>query len=88
MGGLGFFGPPDENGRVEFGYGLVPAVRGEGLASEAVVAALEFAAAHGARSAVADTDPANIASQRVLVKAGLRETRRTDSLIFYERELG
>lgn len=28
IGGLGFFGPPDESGRVEFGYGLVASARG------------------------------------------------------------
>ena len=31
VGGIGFFGPPDENGAVELGFGLVEAVRGQGL---------------------------------------------------------
>ncbi len=42
VGGLGFFGPPDESGLVEFGYGLIPAVRGKGLATAAVMLALEM----------------------------------------------
>lgn len=87
IGGLGFFGPPDDHGRIEFGYGLVPSVRGRGLATEAVIAALGFAARHGARSASADTDVDNIASQRVLMKAGLIETSRSNGLVFFERDL-
>jgi RimJ/RimL family protein N-acetyltransferase len=87
IGGFGFFGPPDSTGSVEFGYGLVPAARGVGLATEAVAGALEFAAAHGALRAIADTDVANIASQRVLEKAGLTETRRTASKVYFERDL-
>jgi RimJ/RimL family protein N-acetyltransferase len=87
IGGFGFFGPPDSTGSVEFGYGLVPAARGVGLATEAVAGALEFAAANGALRAIADTDVANIASQRVLEKAGLTETRRTLSKVYFERDL-
>ncbi|KQX07678.1 MULTISPECIES: GNAT family N-acetyltransferase [unclassified Leifsonia] len=87
VGGFGFFGPPDADGCVEFGYGLVPAARGAGLATEAVQAALVFAGANGASRARADTTIANTESQRVLEKAGLSESRRTDSTIYYEREL-
>jgi RimJ/RimL family protein N-acetyltransferase len=87
VGGLGFFGPPGEDGRVEFGYGLIPSARGEGLATEAVRAALDFAARRGARIAAADTETDNAASQRVLIKAGLSEVRRDDAKVFYELRL-
>lgn len=87
IGGLGFFGPPDDLGSVEFGYGLVESARGNGYATEAVRAALDFARANGARSAKADTAPDNIPSQRVLEKAGLVLTRKSDSAYYYEREL-
>lgn len=87
VGGLGFFGPPDSTGRVEFGYGLVPAARGVGLATEAVAGALSFAAAHGAERAAAETDVTNLASQRVLLKAGLAETGRTATTVSFAREL-
>ncbi|OII38856.1 GNAT family N-acetyltransferase [Plantibacter sp. MMLR14_011] len=87
VGGLGFFGPPDIDGRVEFGYGLVPAARGVGLATEAVVGALSCAAAHGAERAAAETDVTNVASQRVLLKAGLAETGRTTTTVSFAREL-
>ncbi|UFS58179.1 GNAT family N-acetyltransferase [Subtercola endophyticus] len=87
VGGFSFFGPPDTTGRVEFGYGLVPSARGGGLATDAVTLALNSARAHGAAVAAADTDQDNRASQRVLLKSGLIEVARRDSLIFYERDL-
>jgi hypothetical protein len=36
IGGVGFCGPADENGRVTIGYGLIPSARGQGYASEAL----------------------------------------------------
>ena len=73
IGGIGFKGSP-ELGCVEIGFGLAPSARGDGYATEAVSALLAVAAAHGLDRVVADTDPANIASQRTLERAGF--TRR------------
>lgn len=87
VGGFGFFGPPDATGQVEFGYGLVPTARGAGLATEAVRLALASASSWGARFAVADTDIENVASQRVLIKNGLLEVDRDESLVYYRRSL-
>jgi RimJ/RimL family protein N-acetyltransferase len=87
VGGIGFFGLPDAAGTVEFGYGLVPAARGAGLATEAVELLLRHAADNGARAAVADTDVANVASQRVLEKNGFVEVGRSAALVYYRREL-
>lgn len=83
VGGIGFFGPPGEDGAVELGYGLVEPLRGRGLATEALVAFARLALEHGATQARADTTPDNVASQRVLVKAGFRETDRTEESVFY-----
>lgn len=87
VGGFGFFGPPDDTGAVEFGYGLVPKARGAGLASEAVHLGLQRAIACGARIALADTDLENIASQRVLEKNGLSEIQRNQTHVFFRRTL-
>lgn len=84
VGGFGFFGPPDETGTVEFGYGLVPAARGRGLATAAVAEGLRIAAAHGALRAIADTDAGNTASLRVLEKSGMTEIRRTGDTVFFD----
>jgi len=88
IGGLGFFGPPDESGAVEIGYGLVESARGRGLATEAVAAALSIARDHGARTVRASTDAANHPSQRVLEKAGFSEVRRDGETVSYARTLG
>lgn len=87
VGGLGFFGPPDSDGRVELGYGLVPSARGDGLAAEAVGLALRVARDAGATVAVADTDAGNAASQRVLTTNGFVVVARRDDLVLFERSL-
>ncbi|HWV49127.1 MAG TPA: GNAT family N-acetyltransferase [Microbacterium sp.] len=87
VGGLGFFGPPDDTGTVEIGYGLIPAARGRGLASDAVAHAARIATAHGATRMVADTDLDNLPSQRVLLKAGFSETHRDTEKAFFELPL-
>lgn len=87
VGGFGFFGPPDASGAVEFGYGLIEPARGAGLATAAVTLALAHARSWGATRAIADTTTDNLASRRVLEKAGLRETGRRGSLALYERRL-
>ena len=72
VGGIGFSGPP-ERGAVELGYGIVPSRQGRGYATEAVSAMAVLAWAHPAVTTVrAGTDPGNVASQRVLEKAGFR----------------
>ena len=92
VGGIGFFGPPDADGAVEVGYGLVPAARGRGLASAALTEAIAIAATHGVREVRADTDPANLPSSRVLERAGFRELAESDGLRHFEltlpRDLG
>lgn len=87
VGGIGFFGPPDADRRVELGYGLVPAARGAGLASDAVRAALTLAAQAGAVVAVADAEAANVASRRVLAATGFAQTGQDGSLVHHERRL-
>jgi RimJ/RimL family protein N-acetyltransferase len=85
VGGIGFFGPPDADGRVELGYGLVPSARGRGFATEALRAFVALAGGHGARTIAADTELGNVASRRVLRAAGFAEVRRDAGLAFFER---
>ena len=74
LGELCFRGlPPD--GVVEIGYGLSPEFWGKGYATEAVTAAVEWASKQPGVTAVeAETDDENVASQRVLAKAGFVPT--------------
>jgi RimJ/RimL family protein N-acetyltransferase len=55
----------------EIGYMFVPGARGQGFAGEAVAAVLDqLFRAEGQRKAVADTDPDNLASRRMLERLG------------------
>jgi RimJ/RimL family protein N-acetyltransferase len=77
VGGIGFHGPPD-GGAVEIGYGIVPSRQGRGYATEAVRLMVAMAWARPAVTAVtASTDLGNVASQRVLEKAGFRRLPAT-----------
>jgi [ribosomal protein S5]-alanine N-acetyltransferase len=77
VGGIGFFGPP-RAAEVEIGYGIVPSRQGRGYATEALRAMIAMAWADARVSTVvAGTDPGNIASQRVLEKAGFRRIAAT-----------
>lgn len=70
IGDLSFKGL-DANGSVEIGYGIKPNYEGRGFATEAVTAMAKWASAQpGVRCVEAETEPDNIASQRVLQKSG------------------
>jgi len=70
VGSLSFKGLND-NGMIEIGYGMNPEYQGKGLMTEAVSAAAHWASQQpGVLSIEAETKMDNIASQRVLEKAG------------------
>ena len=59
------------DGAVEIGYGILPEQQGCGYATEAVAAAVRWAAEQpGVLRVEAETEPGNRASQRVLEKCG------------------
>ena len=63
------------DGCVEIGYGLLPKYWGKGYATEAVIAAVEWALRQpGVMRIEAETEPDNTASQRVLEKSGFVPT--------------
>ena len=75
IGYCGLFDYPDINGRpeVEIGYRLARAWWGRGYATEAVIAARDYAfATLGLSRLIALIDPANAASIGVAQKAGMR----------------
>lgn len=87
LGGIDFHGPADAHGTVRVGYGLVPAARGHGYASEALRALLELAGRQGVRAVEADTDHGNVPSRYVLEAAGLRFVRSDERVRYYRIEL-
>lgn len=70
VGHAGFHGPPDGDGVVEVGYFVVPAHRRRGHARAALRALVDFAAAHGARTARAAVGPDNHPSLALIRSEG------------------
>ena len=85
IGDIGFKGGPDEHGRIEIGYSVVPEERRQGYASEAVRAMIDWALQQpGVKTVVAECEVDNTASIRVLEKAGLRQVGMVDGLLKWE----
>ncbi|MFE9450577.1 GNAT family N-acetyltransferase [Streptomyces sp. NPDC006739] len=71
IGGMGFHGAPDEEGRAEIGYDLVEGARGQGYATEALRTLSRWALARDDVQALfATVDKDNLASQAVVTRAG------------------
>jgi ribosomal-protein-alanine N-acetyltransferase len=84
VGGVGFFGPP-ENGGVEIGYGVVGSREGRGYATEAVAAMVADATSDPLLTHIrAGVELSNPASIRVLEKNGFTEDSRNDDQATYE----
>ncbi|NDZ77257.1 GNAT family N-acetyltransferase [Streptomyces sp. SID10853] len=84
IGGVDFHGPPDEEGSLTIGYGLVPAAQGKGYASEAVRAVLNSARARGFTRVKGDADHENAASHRVMTAVGMTLTGQDERVKYYE----
>ena len=87
VGGIGFHGPPRE-GLVEIGYGVVPSIRGQGVATEALRLILEVAAGFQQVNRVCGrTTPDNVASQRVMLGVGMQLVGRDPDFLHYEIDI-
>lgn len=71
VGGMGFHGPPDEEGVAEVGYDLAVGARGHGYATEALTAlSTEALTRPGVSALLAVIEPENTPSQSVVKRAG------------------
>ena len=85
IGDIGFHSPPDAQGRVVVGFGLAASARGQGYATEALVALTRWAVAQPeVRVVAADTTHANVASQAVVTRAGFRHAGDDQQRRYYE----
>ncbi len=85
IGDIGFHTAPSA-GSVEIGYGIVPPHRGHGYVTEAVNALTAWALAQpGVTEVRAETEPDNVASQRVLDRAGFTLVEVTAEARRYRR---
>ena len=75
IGTCGFPGPPDSNGVVEIAYGIAPGYQGNGYATEAATALIEFARKDPwVKTICAHTLAETNASTRILEKCGFKKT--------------
>lgn len=87
IGDAGFKGKPDDQRRVEIGYGLLEQYRNHGYATEAINALIEWALANEAvEKVMAETDRSNLASIRVLEKVKMKKTIEKDCVIYWARQ--
>ncbi|WP_406444234.1 GNAT family N-acetyltransferase [Streptomyces sp. NBC_01613] len=85
VGGMGFHGVPDEEGRTEIGYDLVESARGNGYATEALRALSQWALARDdVRTIFATIDRDNLPSQAVVTRAGFRKVSDDEEGLAYE----
>lgn len=85
VGGVGFHGAPDEEGRVEIGYDLVEGARGRGYATEALRGLARWALERDdVNTLFATVDRANIPSQGVVSRAGFTQASEDAELLAYE----
>jgi RimJ/RimL family protein N-acetyltransferase len=92
VGGIGFHGPPG-GGVVEVGYGVVPAVRGRGVATTALRMLLSdvVAGTDGASRVtrvVGRTEETNVASQKVMLAVGMQLVGRDPDFLHFEMDVG
>jgi RimJ/RimL family protein N-acetyltransferase len=84
IGDVGFMGPPDATGAVLLGCAITEDARGQGYATEALCALLDWARGQsGLTCVLADTTRSNLASQRLLERVGLRRIGEDGELLYY-----
>jgi RimJ/RimL family protein N-acetyltransferase len=88
VGGIGFHGDPDEEGRVEIGYGIVASQRRNGYATQALHRLVERARGLGAATLIAETERENEPSQGVLRKVGFVRFAEDERAVWFELALG
>ncbi|WP_392966028.1 GNAT family N-acetyltransferase [Streptomyces sp. LN245] len=85
VGGMGFHGAPDEEGRAEVGYDLAENARGRGYATEALQALSEQALSRDdVKVLFAAIDRDNAPSQRVIARAGFTRVSEDLEQVAYE----
>lgn len=84
IGSACFIKDPDDEGKVEVGYGINETYRGNGYMTEAIICMCQWAfCQEGIRMIIAETDVDNYASQRVLEKSGMAKYKQNDSSIWW-----
>lgn len=84
VGGIGFSGLPDAEGKSMAGYGLDVRYYNRGIATEALQAMIGWAFKNNdLKTIVADTPVKHVASQRILIKNNFIESSRDEALVHW-----
>ena len=84
VGGIGFSGLPDADGKSMTGYGLDMRFYGRGIATEALSAMITWGFQNkDLTKIIADTPLQHMASQRVLLKNNFTESSRDETLVHW-----
>lgn len=85
IGGIGFHGGPDAEGRVEIGYNIIPAYEGQGYATEMARRVIQWAfQMPDIRVISAECLDDNIGSIRVLEKVGMHRLAPENNMLKWE----
>lgn len=85
IGSMGFKSPPDQLGNVEIGYDIIPEYQSRGYATEMAEAFIRWAFDETPITRVtAECLASNMASIRVLEKAGMRQLDPNDNMLNWE----
>lgn len=85
IGDIGFHGEPNENGKVEIGFGLVEHEREKGFGFESLNAIMDWLNFQESVKVIkAECLISNNPSARILEKAGFKEVNKDDELIYWE----
>lgn len=86
IGQIGFKGIPNGLGQIEIGYGIEEGYRNKGFTTEALIKLMEWVFSQDiipVKYVTACTDKENIASQKVLLKAGMKITNEDDKFFYW-----
>lgn len=89
IGGIGFKADHNSDDLIgtEIGYGIAQSQQGKGFGTEAVAGIIKLAHQRGIISLLAETDPDNFASQKVLLNNGFSELTKSEQGIWWTRSL-
>ena len=86
IGGIGFAGPPNEQGETPVGYMVDGAFHRQGFATEALLAMADwYFGQPGAKALLASTYEDNTASVKTLERCGFRYETKEENLLTYRK---
>jgi RimJ/RimL family protein N-acetyltransferase len=85
IGDIGFMGPPDESGRIEIGYSIIPEYRNQGYATEMACHLIAWGLSQPCvSSVVASCLDNNLGSIKVLEKVGMSRLSPDGNMLKWE----